>query len=201
MPVLDARRREGSLPKLGTGGSQGGAIASALAQRLPPGPERTALEVRASASFDRFRALQPDRLRAMAGDPPADLARAFEFVRAFQQEGRTAEATRLYANIRKFHGGAPTFGSEAADHHARLAAGHLERLPQGPSRRCREPSVSPRSRLGRGGVDLALTFDPRSVIAMSERASQWRAQADLKSDRTLKVALLKEAAAWLAKAG
>ena len=176
-----------------------GAALTALAQRLPPGPERSALEARGSASFDRFLDLHPDRKRALAGEPPADLARAFDFVREFLDQGRNVEAARLYANTQKVHGGSPTFRAQAATHHARLAGSHLDRAST-------EPPLPTAQRLaalqaGQAEIDRAFAFDPASKDAMMYGALILRAQADLEPDPSRKAVLLKDAAAWLDKAG
>jgi hypothetical protein len=169
-----------------------------LAQRLAQGPERAELEARSSTAFDRFRALNPDRRRALAGEPLADLARSFEFVREFLEEGRTAEATRLQTNIEKVHGGSPEFRIESAKHHARLAATYLDRASAETTARADRPGLL---RAGQTEVDRAFALDPRSTDAMMSRSMLLRAQADLEPDARRKAALLEEADAWLDKAG
>lgn len=56
-----------------------GAVYTALASKLPEGPEKKAAEARSNARFDRFMEMDPDRKRALQGEPPEDLYSAFSY--------------------------------------------------------------------------------------------------------------------------
>lgn len=201
-----------------------GAALTALASRLPDGPEKTAIEARSVASFERFMSLNPDRQRALRGEPPERVYDGFAYVNEFLSSGKTVEAQRLYENMRSLHVDLPEFWEAAAIHHwlrgdrddAISAARRLMSLrPRDP-----EPHVQLASMYlqwataaeataaardadilaGQAELDAALSLTPTHQGAMIHRSMLLRAQADIETNAVRKQTLLAEADAWRTKA-
>lgn len=200
------------------------AVYTALASKLPDGPEKKAAEARSNALFDRFMEMNPDRKRAMQGEPPDDLYAAFSYLGEFESKGLHAEAQRLLANLEKANASSPEFWEKAASHHrfsGKLAAAisATERwaalVPKNPDPRVflgslhleaaekEDATAAQRSTAftaAHAEIDRALAMDASSRFATEAKAHIFTTQAASERDASRKRALEQQAAEWQRKA-
>lgn len=149
-----------------------------LAPLLPEGPERDRVEALGTAAFDQFRALNPTRQRAFAGEPPDDLYALFSYLREFEVDGHVEEARRLFARAEQVHGQSLEFWRQAATH-SLLTTKRLDEALR--------------------AVDRALALDPSQGFDMLTKAQVLDAMAEATSDPARRRELTAEAARWRAQ--
>lgn len=201
-----------------------GAVYTALASKLPEGPEKKAAEARSNALFDRFMEMDPDRKRALQGEPPEDLYSAFSYLGEFESKGLHAEAQRLLANMEKAHASSPEFWEKAASHHRfngkpATAITATQRwaalVPKSPAPRvflaslhleaAEQPGATAAQRAAafkaaHAEIDKGLAIDASSHVATETKAHIFKTQAASESDAARKRALEQQAAEWQRKA-
>lgn len=201
-----------------------GAALTALASRLPDGPEKDAVKKRGDAVFDRFMEMNPDRQRALQGEPPERVYDGFAYVNEFRDKGLTKEADRLLANMKRVHATSAEFWASAAVHHEMrnepaeaLAAArqgvavaprdpnaHLTLARQYQAAASREGAPAAERvaacKAGLAAVDASLALDPGNPGALMWRADLLDLQAQAEPDAARRRTLEKDAASWRAKA-
>lgn len=201
-----------------------GAALTALASRLPEGPDRKAAEARSSALMDRFMDMNPARQRALQGEAPERVYDGFSYLNELLEAGKTQEAQRLYVSMKQRHAGSVEFWQSAATHHrmlgehdealaaarrhAELASGspnaHLLMASLYMDRAAKDGAAAPQQaadlREAERAVDAALKAGPDDAGAMTIKASLLQAQADRESDPARKQALLAEWKTWATRA-
>lgn len=200
------------------------AALTALGGLLPSGPEKTAIERRATAAFERFMELNPTRRRALAGEPPESIDEGFAYIIEFETAGKVAEARRLLTNMEKQHSGSADFWRRAIGHYqlsdapaAQLAAAerYVALAPRDPQAhvllagvhmdRAQRDGAKPGERAASfkaadAALTVALKLAPDDIGAMLGRSDLLAAQAAHESDPARKEALLRDAKAWRQKA-
>lgn len=200
------------------------AAVTALASKLPDGPEKTALEKRGSEAMDRFMALNPGRQAALRGEAPERVFDGFSYLNEFHTAGKTAEAQRLYASMKTRHADSAEFWSSAASYHQLrreredaiaaaqryVALAPPEALPhlmlgnmhlmwamdeaEQPARRVEDLKAA------QSAIDTAIAAGPNNTDALMSKAELLKAQAALEKDPARRQALLAEVKTWLARA-
>lgn len=200
------------------------AVYTALASKLPDGPEKKAAEARSNALSDRFMEMNPDRKRALQGDPPEDLYNAFSYLGEFESKGLHAEAQRLLANMEKANASSPEFWEKAASHHrfngkpaAAITATQrwAALVPKNPDPRvflaslhleaAEQPGATAAQRAAafkaaHAEIDKALAIDASSRFATEAKAHILKTQAAGEPDASRKRTLEQQAAEWQRKA-
>ncbi len=200
------------------------AALTALASKLPEGPEKAAVEARGTQVFGRFMEANPTRQAALRGEAPERVYDGFAYMNEFLSAGKTQEAHRLLESMKTKHAASAEFWSSAAWHHqqrgerdAAIAAAkrHVELAPRGPERYLLLGSLyaawaldetrPPADRAAdleaaQSSIDAALAAGPDHTGALLHKADLLKTQAGLEQDATRKQALLAESGKLMAKA-
>lgn len=197
-----------------------GAALTALASRLPDGPEKTAIEARGAEVFSRFMALNPGRQAALRGEAPERVYDGFSYLNEFLADGKIQEADRLLASMKSRHAESAEFWSSAAFHHQQrgerdeaiaAAKRHLALAPPGPLAHVllggmyagwAMDEAAPRTQrmadlqAAQAAYDAAVQAGPNDPGALIGKAEVLKAQAALEQDPARKQALLAESRMW-----
>lgn len=201
-----------------------GAALTALAARMPDGPDKQAADARGRAIFERFMEANPTRQAALRGEAPERVFDGFAYVDEFIAAGKTAEADRLLANMRVRHAQSAEFWSTVAFRHQMrgerdeaIAAmrRHVELSPPGAAPQVQfgnmyaawaADDTAPRPqrladlKQAQTILDAALKSWPTDGDLLISKADLFKGQAMLEQDPARKEALMVEYRAAMARA-
>lgn len=201
------------------------AALTALASKLPEGPEKKAVAERGAQVSSRFFDLNPSRQAALRGEVPERVSDGFSYISELTAAGKTQEAEQLFANMKVKHDGSAEFWSSAAYRHQQrgerdqaIAAmqRYLELAPRGPRPQMMlgnmyvvwglDESATPQQRAtdlttADAAFDAALQAGPDDIGALTGKAEVRRARAALEQDPARKEALMAEFRTWMTRVG
>jgi tetratricopeptide (TPR) repeat protein len=199
------------------------AALTALASRLPEGPEKSALEARGAEVTTRFMDLNPGRQAALRGEAPERVYDGFAYLNEFLADGKIQEADQLLASMKTRHAASAEFWSSAAFHHQQRgerdeaiasAKRHIALVPSDPMPHAllagmyvgwAMDEAAPRAQrladlqAAQAACDAALQAGPTDTGALIGQAEVLKAQAALEQDPVRKEAVMAESRMWAAR--
>lgn len=149
-----------------------------LAPLVDDAAERARLEALSSSAFDRFMEQNPERQRALAGEPPENLYNLFAWLGEFEREGRRDEARRLLERAEVVHAASAEFWRQAAFHH--YMNEHVDE--------------------GLTAIDRALALSPGDAPNLMLKVTLLEEKAEAATDDATRKQLTDEAARWRTRA-